>query len=102
MKIVINRCFGGFCVSRAVFEKLGMEWDGYGYICNQELGIESDNYYEYRTDTRLIAAIEDVGAKAASGDSAQLKIVEIPDNVEWEIDEYDGIETVREVSRSWG
>ena len=26
---------------------------------------------------------------------------EIPDDVEWEIDDYDGIETIHEVHRSW-
>lgn len=37
----------------------------------------------------------------AYGDCADLKIVEIPDDVEWVIEEYDGIEYVSEVHRTW-
>jgi hypothetical protein len=37
----------------------------------------------------------------ASGGFASLKVVEIPDGIEWEIDEYDGKETIHEKHRSW-
>lgn len=53
-----------------------------------------------RSDPDLIAVVEELG-DTASGACAHLKIVEIPDDVKWEIDEYDGLETVREVHRSW-
>lgn len=39
--------------------------------------------------------------KKASGKCAELKVIEIPDGVDWEIDDYDGIETVHEKHRSW-
>lgn len=55
---------------------------------------------KYRSDSDLIAVIEELGEKA-NGKHAELKIVEIPDGVDWEIDEYDGIETIHEVHRSW-
>ena len=29
------------------------------------------------------------------------KIIEIPDDIEWEIDNYDGIESIHEKHRSW-
>lgn len=54
-----------------------------------------------RTNPLVIRAVEELGSEAASGRLAELKIVEIPDGVDWELDEYDGIETVRERSRSW-
>lgn len=54
-----------------------------------------------RTDPTLLRVIEELGSERASGKCATLKIVEIPDGVQWEIDEYDGNETVREVHRSW-
>lgn len=38
---------------------------------------------------------------AASGKQSKLKIVEIPDDVEWEIAEYDGRESIEEKHRSW-
>lgn len=101
MKIAINKCYGGFGLSKAVYAELGIKWDGYGYLKNEDLGITSDNYMAYRQDPRLIAAIEKVGEDEASGELAKVRVVEIPDGVEWEIDEYDGVETIHEKHRSW-
>lgn len=53
-----------------------------------------------RDDPLLIKVVEELGHKA-DGRCAELKIVEIPDDVEWEIDEYDGSETIEEKHRSW-
>lgn len=91
MKIVINRCFGDFSLSKMAYEFLGLEWDGYGYKYTG---------YNMRTDSGLVACVETLGEKA-DGRYAELKVVEIPDDVDWEIDEYDGIESVHEVHRVW-
>ena len=48
----------------------------------------------------LIQVIKELGEKSW-GSHAKLKIVEIPDGVEWEIDEYDGLEWVAEKHRTW-
>jgi len=56
---------------------------------------------EVRTDSDLIEIIEQVGAKNASASLAALKVVEIPDGIEFKIDDYDGCETIHEVHRSW-
>ncbi len=101
MKIAINECWGGFGVSKAVFEELGIKYDGYGYLDNKGMGIEDAEYNAYRTDPRLIAAIEKVGVEKASGNLAKVRIVKVPDDVSWYIDDYDGMETVRENHRSW-
>jgi hypothetical protein len=53
-----------------------------------------------RTDPIWIQVFEDLGEKA-NGTHAKIALVEIPDNVKWEITEYDGMETVREISRTW-
>jgi len=55
---------------------------------------------EDRTNPLLVQVVEELGVKA-SGISAKLKVVEIPDDIEWEIDDYDGMETIREKHRSW-
>ena len=55
---------------------------------------------ENRADPDLIKVIKELGEKA-NGQCAKLEIVKIPADVDWEIDEYDGMETVREKSRSW-
>ena len=100
MKIVINRCWGGFSVSQAVLKELGFEKD-YGYLENEDFGIKSDNYQQYRSNPRLIEAIEKVGLEEASGDLAVLDIREVPDDVDWYIDDYDGMESIHENHRSW-
>ena len=53
-----------------------------------------------RNDPVLIQVIQELG-KGADGRHAELKIVEIPDDVQWQIQEYDGLEWVAEVHRTW-
>ena len=54
-----------------------------------------------RSDPDLIAVLETLGCEICSGRAAQLKIVDVPDDVDWEIQEYDGKEWVAEVHRCW-
>lgn len=90
MKIVINSCFGGFSLSKKAYEFLGLEWDDYGYA-----------HIYNRTDPDLIRCIETLGSERASGLCAELHVIEIPDDIEYEIHNYDGIESVHEKHRSW-
>jgi hypothetical protein len=120
MKVVINRCFGGFGISNVAFEKLltlkGIEFDKVPAKWPMR-GNDSDYYkagsehsdatylseyefYEQRNDPDLIAVIEELGDDA-NGWASELAIVEIPDDVEWHIDEYDGREHVAENHRTW-
>jgi len=101
MKILLNKCFGGFGLTKAVFKELGIDWDGHGFMENEDMGIESNDYMAYRYDERLIAAVEKVGLKESTASLAELRIVEIPDGIDFEFDEYDGIESVHEVHASW-
>jgi DNA-directed RNA polymerase beta subunit len=48
----------------------------------------------------LVDIVETMGEKSF-GSFAELKVVEIPNDVEWQIDEYDGAEWVAEVHRTW-
>lgn len=54
-----------------------------------------------RDDPALVQVVEQLGP-AANGRHANLRVVEIPDDVKWEIDEYDGFEHVAEKHRVWG
>ena len=54
-----------------------------------------------RNDEVLVQIVKELGSKKASGRFANLKVVNIPDEVEWEIDDYDGMEIVAEVHRTW-
>jgi hypothetical protein len=89
MKIVINKCFGGYGLSKEAYKKLGIKWDGFGY-----------KFIDDRSNPRLVKVVEQLGNKA-SGALAELKVVEIPDDISWEIDDYDGIESIDEVHNSW-
>lgn len=53
-----------------------------------------------RDDPVLVQVVRELGAEA-SGRFAKLKIVEIPADVEWQIEEYDGLEWVAEKHRTW-
>ena len=92
MKIAINKCYGGFSLSEKAYEFLGLKWDYYGYHYSD---------HDKRTDPKLIECIEKLGAEA-NGFYAKLEIIEIPDDVNWEIKEYDGVEWVAEKHRTWG
>ena len=83
-KIVINRSYGGF---------------GLSYDALQALGIESEHDIE-RDDPKLVALVESMGKKA-NGRHSELIVVEIPDDVEYYVDEYDGMECIRENHRVW-
>ena len=120
MKVAINRCFGGFGISQEAFEKL-LERKGVAYEKvpskfpirdsdtdyykaglphSEETYISEYDYYEDRSDADLIAVIEEMGPAADSW-AAEISIVEIPDGVEWQIEEYDGREHVAEKHRTW-
>ena len=116
-KIVINKCFGGFGLSDKAYARY-LELKGIEYetsepdwkISNESLywhkgHVNEDDYYIYcrdfpRDDPALIQTVEELGDKA-NGWCADLGIVEIPDDVEWEIAEYDGNEHVAEKHRTW-
>ena len=90
MKVVINSCYGGFGLSNKAL-------DMYKQLSNKS---EVYAYELDRTDPILIQVVETLGAEA-NGHYAKLRIIEIPDDVNWEISYYDGVESVEEVHRSW-
>jgi len=49
----------------------------------------------------LVQVVEELGDIASDGYS-ELSVVEIPDDVEWYIEEYDGMEHIAEQHRTWG
>lgn len=89
MKVVINRCFGGFQLSKKAYEYLGLPWDGHGF-----------EYDDDRTNPKLVECVEKLGPEASSSLS-HLVVVEIPAGIDWYIDNYDGMETIAEQHRVW-
>lgn len=64
----------------------------------------NENYFSSyrikRDDPMLIQVVEELGEEA-NGACADLEIAEIPDGIEYEISEYDGLESIHEAHRSW-
>lgn len=117
MKVVINGCFGGFSLSLAAVRalaELGHE------PCQEVLKARDkependlerairkskmfDDMYHIeieRNDARLVEVVERL-QREASGACGALCVVEIPDDVKWHIEEYDGLEHVAEDHRTW-
>lgn len=103
MKVVINTSHGGFAITKEMakfmaargnpraageLEREGERFFGFGYVTGMSGGYD-------RTDPDLIAAVEELGA------GTDLKVVEIPDGIEWELEEYDGLEWIAEKHRTW-
>lgn len=137
MKVVINKCYGGFGLSskaEALYaEKAGIKIYRYSgsykqkrtkLAIDEEGGIithtftkdfgetmpddtkESNKYYWShndidRNDPFLVQVVEELGEEANSSFSI-LQIVNVPDNVNWYIEEYDGNEWVAEQHNTWG
>lgn len=63
-----------------------------------------DDYFSERDiprdDLNLVKVVEQLGEKA-NDNLSSLKIIEIPDGTDWQIDDYDGMETVEEKHQSW-
>ena len=136
-KVILNKCFGGFDVSKEAYmlyaKKKGLTLYLYESECinrkfiykkvnddnsifrhyfikdmgdNVEISNEDYEKYclylkdEHREDPILIEVVEELGEKA-SGRFGNLKVVEIPDDLEYVIDEYDGIETLHQKVEEW-
>jgi len=54
-----------------------------------------------RDDPVLVRVVDELGGDAAGGAAADLKVVTIPADVSWTIQDYDGLEWVAERHRTW-
>jgi len=128
LEVVINRCYGGFSISVGALEELykmksdvlekipikeyfqkdeTQEYmDGHIKMCglvvkdSQVISLKDRRDKLVRGNKDLITVIKKLGDKA-NGQCAKLEVIEVPADVEWEIDEYDGMESVEETHRSW-
>lgn len=113
MKVVINRKFGGFDLSQEALIELQKRLTPDSEIAINETEVDPDNpeapsklfvLWDHEVSTRsnpqLIEVVEELGSRA-NGSYAALKIVEIPDDVDVVIEEYDGDEWISEVHRTW-
>lgn len=92
MKVVINACHGGFSLSAEAKQ---------AYVAKKGMTQPVSEFFDLdRDDPVLVAVVEELGTAAWTSVS-ELHVVEIPDDVEWQIEEYDGKEWVAEKHRTW-
>ena len=116
-KIVINTSYGsnrdgGFCLSHKAFLRLRelgqqealQEVDRGAYWPRaarpDEPSLNQCGVLIPRDDEKLVQVVMELGPEA-NGHCAELKIVEIPEEIRWEIERLAGVEHVSEVHRSW-
>jgi hypothetical protein len=111
MKVVINRCYGGFGLSHEAYLRLreleqvdALEEPDEGEYYSDGSGPRK---YAHsfctdvpRDDLLLVQVVKELG-EAANGECAALEIVEIPDGTEWQIGYYGGMEWVAEKHETW-
>jgi hypothetical protein len=113
-KIVINKCHGGFGLSDDAVMRYGelaglnlVKTDGKfeGSLFYKEGRVDNEHFFYdgniERDDKYLVQVVEEMSDKAC-GRYAELKVVEIPDGAQWQIEEYDGWEHIAEKHRTWG
>ena len=112
--IVINTCHGGFGLSRdAQIAFLERSQISYTLVSrddrhsNERYGpmimVKGKHWYDKdiaRDDPILVTLVHELG-KVANGEHARLKVVRVPADVDWQIDEYDGKEWIAEQHRTW-
>jgi hypothetical protein len=113
VKIVINSDYGGFSLSDEAILEYG-RLKGLNLVKDENTSwsvsifykdtVAKENYFEDRdiprNDPVLVEVVEKLG-EAAYGFAASLKIVEIPEDVDWYVEENDGREWVAEKHRTW-
>lgn len=138
MKVILNKCYGGFGVSQKGYELYAKKknLDLYMYKRSNDdfmmfERIQKDesvflkHYFtvdmgesfsihsmenwngitlyldeRHRTDSVLIEVVEELGEEA-NDEFADLQIVEIPDDLKYEVIDHDGIERLCEVGKTW-
>lgn len=91
-KVLINKSYGGFQLSDGVVNR-------YKSLTGKTISRYGD---VDRTDPILIQVVEEIGLEMSSPFwTCDLKIVEVPDDIDWEIGDYDGKEWVAEKHRRW-
>ena len=96
MQVVINTSYSNFAISRDAILLIQKK------IKNPKAKSQINAYAfdNDRSNPLLVEAVQKLGDKA-NGLYTTLKIVEIPDDVEWRVDAVNGKEIIREKHRIW-
>lgn len=91
MKIIINKSFGVFDISKKALD-----------LFYERIGTEIIDLYvtDLRVNPIFISIVEEL-CEESYGKRSKLKVIEIPDDIDYYISDYDGIESVHENHRIW-
>ena len=93
-----NSCFDYNITYRYLGQFMPFEHEGFcEYFVNNGLYRGGGK----RAEGDLIEGIKTFGEEKASGRFSKIKIIEIPNDVDYEIEEYDGNEWISEKHRTW-
>ena len=112
--IVINTCHGGFGLSQdAQIAFLERSQISYTLVprddrhSNERYGpmimVKGKHWYDKdiaRDDPILVTLVRELGP-AVNGEHARLKVVRVPADADWQIEDYDGKEWISEKHRTW-
>jgi hypothetical protein len=112
--LVINTCHGGFGLSQgAQIAWLERSQIPYTLVARDDrhsterygplIMVNNKHWYDKdipRDDPVLVTLVRELG-QAAHGEYARLKVVRIPADVTWQIEDYDGKEWISEQHRTW-
>lgn len=105
-RVVINKCYGGFGLSEEAIEWMRERYpevEEMTTLPGEEFSDGSGpSEYVYTWDIPrdhegLVEVVRELG-KDASGQFAELQVVEVPDEVDWKVEEYGGLEKIVEGS----
>ena len=85
MKVLLNKCFGGFGVSKKAFDLFNERSE-----TKVKYNFEVE---EHRCDPILVDIVEELGEEA-NDSCSKLVIAEIPDEYDYWIEDYDGVESI--------
>ncbi len=112
-RIVINRSYDEFCIShqalirlRELGQREAWEEEDSGAYWPAAARLREPSLNQYgklipRDNANLVRVVEELG-EAADGHAATLRIVTIPEGVQWVITKTEGGEQVSEAHRTWG
>ena len=85
MKVLINKCYGGY----------GLSYDFIYHLKNFDKYKDYLHEHEFKRDDQFVVeeAIK-FGLDKAGGFLSELEVIDLPDNVKYSIDEYDGMESI--------
>lgn len=97
-KIVINKCFGGFALSEARLVRYAILKGVTAHPDDEDFPIQQ--WWIPRDDPDLISVVQQIPEDEGIC-GTDLHVIEIPDGVEWQIEEYDGMEHIVDKNRIW-